>query len=315
MISVLIPTRNAAVRTMLTCQKILSAADATGHDLEIIIVDDASDKAEREALEGFASPRVRVYSNEKNLGRSGTVNHAAALARGRRLLIVDSDCPPASENFFTFHTSTLDAGADASVGRLLRRKNDFWGRYQDRAVARREAQFARGVTYAFTTQNVLIDAEWFVRIGGFDQGYSQYGFEDRDFFIRLTAAGGRVAYTPDAGVIHDDENIRLPSVVKKMCDAGRLTSTYFAQTHPDAYRVLGYGEIDVRQRPWLRPLAKIAGPLSLSLAPLLERVLDRMPFPIARWFAAATTAIAYLYGTSLASPLANAKSSAPSPKR
>lgn len=315
-ISILVPTRNAVARTAATCKAFLAAADATGHDVEIVVVDDESTPDAWYALQRLASDRIRVVRNPRNLGRSGTVNRAASLARGNRLLIVDCDCPPAAPDFFARHAEVLHAGADASVGRLLRRKNDFWGRYQDRAVARREAQFARGMPYAFTSQNVLIDTTWFRHIGGFDEGYAQYGFEDRDFFIRLAAAGARIAYSPEAGVIHDDEHIGLPSVARKMRDAGKFTSTYFARTHPGPYRQLGYGALDVRVRPWLWPIAKIAGPLAVWLAPAIERLLGRIPFGIARWIASATTAGSYLYGTSLAPRhYASAEATAPSPKR
>jgi glycosyltransferase involved in cell wall biosynthesis len=298
LVSVVIPSRNSSARALATARRFLAAADAETLHAEVVIVDDGSRADERAALGEAGDKRVRVVLSEANRGRGAAVNLGAATASGGLLLIVDCDCPPASDDFFRAHLANIASGANASIGALLRGNDGFWGRYQDVAVARRERQFAAGTPFAFTSQNVLLDADWFRRIGGFDEGYSRYGFEDRDFFIRLSAAGARIAYAPGAGVVHEDENIRLASIMPKMRDAGEFTSTRFLQCHPVQYRQLGYAAIDVRARPWLLPVGAWLGRAAMSLGPRLDPWLPRLPFACAALLAKAMTALAYMHGTS-----------------
>jgi GT2 family glycosyltransferase len=297
MLSIIIPSHNAASRTLETARRYLQAASHVGDEVEILIVDDGSRAEERKLLLSEDNDRIRVIETQANLGRGGAVNFGAQASRGEHLLIVDCDCPPALPTFLAEHLRAMAAGADASVGHLQRRCDDFWGHYQDCAVERRERQFANGISYAFTSQNVMINAHWFGRIGGFDTAYTKYGFEDRDFFIRLASAGARIVYTPDAAVIHDDENIRLATISLKMRDAGAFSAPYFAQHHPREYVQLGYAALDARRRPWLRPVGLIVGGAAMTAAPRLDAWLLRMPFTMGRAIASAVTALAYLNGT------------------
>jgi glycosyltransferase involved in cell wall biosynthesis len=298
MLSIVIPCHNAgrrAIETALRYQDIARQADCP--PIEILIVDDASAEPERNLLVFDQESPVRIIDTPINLGRGGAVNFGARAARGDRLLIVDCDCPPAGTSFLHDHLRALELGADASVGRLQRRRDDFWGFYQDRAVRRRERQFENGMPYAFTSQNLMIAASWFRRIGGFDEAYKHYGFEDRDFFIRLAEAGARIAYTPSAAVIHDDVNIFLTTVVPKMRKAGAITSAYFSKQHPSEYARLGYAAIDVSVRPWLRPLAMTVGKIAFSAAPLIDWWLPRRPFALARILASAASGFSFMVGT------------------
>lgn len=303
MISIIIPTHNAAARTRATAAHYLSAADMSKSIVEVVVVDDGSRVDERGALQANADPRVRFVMKETNLGRGGAINAGAHVAAGKWLLIVDCDCPPASLDFFIEHKHALQAGADISIGSLKSSGNNFWSRYQNEAVLRRQSQFAAGYFYAFTTSNVLLNAEWFKRVGGFDTAYARYGFEDRDLFIRLIEAGARIAYTPTAGVVHEDENLRLATILSKMRDAGEFTAARFQHNNPEAYRVLGYAAIDARLHPWLRPVSWVLGRLVFTIAPYLDPLLERLPFPIAKSAAKMMTAIAFLHGTAHPAPL------------
>jgi len=297
-ISLIIPTRNAAARTRDTVKKFLEAARTSDTLLEVIVVDDESRHDERTALREMLDGYAKTVLMQSNVGRGGAINAGALEAAGDLFLIVDCDCPPATADFFHHHLSAIGAGADVSVGALRSRGRDFWSRYQDQAVARRERQFANGMRYAFTSQNVVVKASWFKRIGGFDQSYSRYGFEDRDFFIQLADAGANIVYIPAAGVIHDDTNIRMATIAPKMREAGEFTAPPFRRKHPAAYRALGYAAIDAQLHPWLRPIGIVCGRPIVALARHLDPWLERLPFMLAKGMAKIATALAYLSGTS-----------------
>lgn len=297
MITVVVPTHNAADRTRATVERFLQAAHTSGDTIEVIVVDDGSNETERNALNLLCDGRIRIIRNDINLGRAGARNIGAKAAKGRWLLIVDCDCPPAAGDFFFRHMQALKSGAHVSVGPLLSRRDDFWGKYQDSATARRQDQVAAGRLYVLTSANIFMGATWFKQIGGFDERYRKYGFEDRDFFLRLIAAGARISCTDRAGVIHEDDQICLASIAPKMRDAGEFTAHLFSRDHPEAYKILGYAAIDARLHPGLRFVAMTMGRLSVAIAPFLDRWLERLPFPIARTLVKLTSGLAFMYGT------------------
>jgi GT2 family glycosyltransferase len=63
--------------------------------------------------------------------------------------------------------------------------------------------------FAFSVRRVLFD-----RLGGFDEHYSPYGWEDADFCLRARKAGSRIYYAPDMFVIHKGTRVgRGPNAV------------------------------------------------------------------------------------------------------
>src|SRR5690606_9894692 len=95
-------------------------------------------------------------------------------------------------------------GAVASIGPVVGIGRGFWHAFQVRSSARRAALHGRGVPYAGSTQNLMVRRDCFEVIGGFDEAYRAYGFEDRDFLIRL-AAHGPIAWANDALIEHHDD--------------------------------------------------------------------------------------------------------------
>lgn len=74
-------------------EAVCSILGQTLKDLELLIVDDASDDATPELLAGFAKAdaRVRVLTNEVNTGTCAATNRALGVARGRYIAIADAD--------------------------------------------------------------------------------------------------------------------------------------------------------------------------------------------------------------------------------
>lgn len=89
-VSVLMTAYN---REVFITQAIESVLASTFRDFELIIVDDCSKDQTVEKAKVYArqDSRIRVYSNQKNLGDYPNRNRAAELAQGRYLKYVDSD--------------------------------------------------------------------------------------------------------------------------------------------------------------------------------------------------------------------------------
>ena len=88
-----------------------SALSQTYRSLEVVVVDDASTDGTLERVRELHDPRIRLYSNSRNLGHSGNWNRSLSLARGRliKFLCADDvlypDCLEAMVAPFTAHPS------------------------------------------------------------------------------------------------------------------------------------------------------------------------------------------------------------------
>ena len=70
---------------------IRSILQQTIQNFEIIVVDDASIDGSREIVSGFGDPRIRLLSNERNMGGAWSYNRAVKAARGEWLVNLDAD--------------------------------------------------------------------------------------------------------------------------------------------------------------------------------------------------------------------------------
>jgi len=293
MISTIIPTFNDAEKAINTAKRLKEIAISSNCELEILIVDDGSSAEARKKLQSYSE--FKLILNEKNLGRAVTRNRGASLSTGESLLFIDSDCFPVNNSFLRNHLKALKS-ADISIGPVLPPPdNSFWSKYQKKSAQRRSVLFKKGYYFMMTSANFMIKTKLFNALRGFDPSYSRYGFEDRDFFIRAHVAGAKFSLTEDAAVIHKD-NLNLTSVLRKMNEAGKTTSSIFEQRHPLVYRKLGYAAIDTRYNFLMKGIIPFF-PILMHYSTILDKVLEVFPFFISNKMAKLFIAIAYAHGT------------------
>jgi len=105
-VSICIPAYNTARWIV---RAVESALSQTYRSLEVVVVDDASTDGTLERVRELHDPRIRLYSNLRNLGHSGNWNRSLTLARGRyiKFLCADDvlypDCLEAMVPLFTAH--------------------------------------------------------------------------------------------------------------------------------------------------------------------------------------------------------------------
>ena len=77
-------------------EAVRSVLDQSFKDFELLVIDDAGTDDTVACVRGFADPRIRIVSNERNLGQVPSLNRGLALARGRYLARLDQDdaCHP-----------------------------------------------------------------------------------------------------------------------------------------------------------------------------------------------------------------------------
>lgn len=268
-------------------------------DLQILIVDDGSDDGSADRVLALGLPHVRILTQSVNSGRSAARNRGAREAMTDWLLFLDSDCEPVDAGFVLAHLRAVGSGSRLSMGAVIGANDGFWHDYQASAASRRERAAQSGGTALYgSSQNFMVSRAAFIAQGGFDEAYRGYGFEDRDLFLRLAAAGVESVATPDAAVIHRDQ-LALRTVCRKMAEAGGSSAVRFAAEHPEAYVKLGYARLDGRRSRALRFVEPLSTLSVRILVPLFESRLEAwwLPFSIKRRLVRGLTAASYVHGS------------------
>ena len=116
-ISVLIPAWNEGETIGDTIQAVLDS-DYPEDKLEVIVVNDKSSDNTLEEMKKFGD-KVRVVDNEKNLGKSGSLNKIAKMAKGDILAVVDADSYPNKESMRQMVAYFEEEGVGAVTSAIL----------------------------------------------------------------------------------------------------------------------------------------------------------------------------------------------------
>ena len=132
-LSIIIPCYNEKDTVGACLEKVLSIAEGQNFELEIIIVDDASDPEHREKLKEIAAayPHVQILRHEKNRGKGASVKTGILRAGGDFIAVQDADMEYDPADYVTMLSTLLRHNADAVFGsRYLpggkRRVLGFW---------------------------------------------------------------------------------------------------------------------------------------------------------------------------------------------
>lgn len=209
--SVLIPNFNG----MAHLPTVMSALEAqTFQDFERIVIDDASVDQSVAWLEEHY-PQVRLLVNRRNLGFATACNVGAAAARGRFIVLLNSDTEPepgwlgelvqaicrhpeaaifASKLLLFDRRDTIHAAGDALGRDGIPRNRGVWE--PDDARFQREEEVFGACGGAATIRRDVWQA-----LGGFDEALWMY-LEDADFAMRCRLLGVRTVFVPGARVYH-----------------------------------------------------------------------------------------------------------------
>jgi GT2 family glycosyltransferase len=202
-VSVIVPVRNGA-RSLPPLLRSLEGQSLARERFEVIVVDNGSSDGTAEVAAAHAA--VRVVS-ERIANRSRARNAGAAAAATSLYAFTDADCvarPDWLERLLEGRSS-----APLVAGEVELRVSD-----RPNAIERYEALWRFGqrswVEQGWAaTANLLVRAEAFDAIGGFDPTWRHIG-EDVDFCFRARDAGQSLGYCPEAVVEHQGESELRP---------------------------------------------------------------------------------------------------------
>ncbi|MFC7335522.1 glycosyltransferase [Rhodocista pekingensis] len=245
------------------CLRHLVAADLPAW--ELIVVDNASADDTGRLLECCAG--ARIIRNGDNLGFLQAVNQAAEVARGRFLLLLNSDAFLAPDAVRLALETASDPAVGAVGGRIVLPDGSLqeagsivWNDGTCKGYGRGghplagPYMFRRTVDYC-SGAFLLFRREVFERLGRFDTAFSPAYYEETDFCLRLWAAGLAVVYDPRVRVNH----LEFGSSEKRdhALELQRRNRGLFAAKHRDALARRQPPGADLAGRVWPPPVRRV----------------------------------------------------------
>jgi N-acetylglucosaminyl-diphospho-decaprenol L-rhamnosyltransferase len=213
-------------------QQCLQAVARLGPGVEAIVVDNASSDASAALIAQHSAhsatagtPPVRGLYFAQNCGFSRAVNIAAQATQAEYLLLLNPDTQlPRQALDALLHALEADPALWAAGGRQVDAQGhlqlavgahpsyttELLRRFVQRRLDRRSLGVGRALDFLLrkpqqvcwvAASALLVRRTAFERLGGFDERFFLY-FEDIDFCLRLRRAGGKIAYVPQASLLH-----------------------------------------------------------------------------------------------------------------
>lgn len=193
------------------CVEALRAGREDEHPIEILVVDNGSTDGSAEWL--AEQDDLILVANDENLGAPRARNQATVHARGAWIAYLDGDVfvPAGWLSRALYHgavdprvgTVALVANRASKHQQVPYEGTDSREDIEAFATARHAELERRGLDCdLFTSLAVLVRREVIDHIGGFDERFSPWGFEDDDLALRVRFAGWRNRVALDTFVYH-----------------------------------------------------------------------------------------------------------------
>jgi rhamnosyltransferase len=221
MVSVILPTINAGE----TIGKLLSTINNQTVNCELIVIDSSSSDGTPEIAGSYGAEVISIERTAFNHG--GARNHAARHSQGDIIVFFTQDALPYDEYCIERLIKPLEqADVAASYGRQIPRGDAKPTERFARIFNYPEIPLIKGLeqvpelgikTFFFSNVFSAIRRQEFERFGGFPDNIIM--FEDMIYAAKLVVNGFRIAYVPEAKVIHS-HNYSLAGQFKRYYCAG-----------------------------------------------------------------------------------------------
>jgi glycosyltransferase involved in cell wall biosynthesis len=202
--SVLIPSYDNK-DDLLPCIECLREQSFPHDRFEVVVVLDGSTDGSREALCGLSTPFRLQVIEQPNAGRAAALNRAAAAARGRLLIVTDSDIL-VHPDFVRSHVDA-HAAADVVIGPIPlsdRSPVNFltegvrrWAERHEESMRQRKGGFSCSEIYG---ANLSIRKDHFDALGGYRVDLRRT--EDFQLGKKILLAGHSIVFCPEARAEH-----------------------------------------------------------------------------------------------------------------
>ncbi|MEX3611273.1 glycosyltransferase family A protein [Rothia sp. LK2588] len=282
--AVIIPTRGGAA-------KLHYPLDALEHQTEknfqVIVVCDGDIDGTAEVVEDYRARRVlniEAIVFEENRGRSTALNAGHRAADADVLIRCDDDLEPGPD-FVAQHVAHHEGDRETGVVGLVRNI------YPDNSYARaygysRDEKF-RADAYAtapdrrwhFWNANASLTRTMFEKLGGYDERYRRYGWEDVDMGYMMHRAGAEILLVPELESNHHIAATTSSMRATRALHSGAARATFVEKHGQDVLPTPNPAGLWGKA---VKTAAAVTTERTINLAGRgIDRVADKLPRPVA----------------------------------
>lgn len=263
LVSVVIATHNRA-SILRHCLEALRHQTERLDSVEVVVVDDGSTDATESVVRTYERHLPLLYVRIHRAGPSVARNEGIRRSRAEILLFIDSDIV-ASPQLVSEHLRPHERCAN-----LVVTGPSIWVSSLERLP--RRARLWDLSTAPFAAGNASVRREHALKAGLFDEGFTELGWEDIEFGIRLKKLGLRVQFNPRAIGYHYKPGLPdYQAVVDYARQQGRMAVRFYRKHRiPEVALATGLN-------PWAMAIDRLAsvGDWDLRLATRLHRFAGR----------------------------------------
>ncbi|MGC5049176.1 glycosyltransferase family 2 protein [Micrococcus porci] len=285
--SVIVPSRGGAQRLPRLIGALAAQEDAPPFEVHVVVDGDVDGAEAVLAQVAAEHPGLELSWTVfgENRGRVAALNAGADATSGRILIRADDDLEP-GPHYIRDHVAAHAGGPGGAIGLYLNileptAYQSAYGDHQD--VLHREHAYALPTDQQWRhwAGNVSVPRSLHEELGGYDADYRRYGYEDIDYGYRLHAAGYPVRILPQLATKHHAAAVTTHSKAKRALHAGSARQTFIGKH--------GAGALGGNRAPSGLWGAAVRGLAAVTTEPLLDvtsRLVDRtasvLPVPVAR---------------------------------
>lgn len=256
-------------------------------DAEAVVIDDGS-RADFKAIERLYSTKMNLrYVKIRHAGRSAARNRGAREAKGERLLFLGDDV--------IVRPGWLERHLGRGAGQP---KLAVLGPYPFEGAEKYPPAFRHWLDSVhleripdpddvgfefFVTGNLSMDRAMFLEIGGFDERFKVYGWEDIDLGFRFVRAGGKIVYDENAKAAHAHPPMTRRELWRREYESGLTAWQFWMKWQCDEIRFMKFwDERGPQPGPaWRRAAGRVVIGYTERLAPnsaALPRLYERLVY-------------------------------------
>jgi glycosyltransferase involved in cell wall biosynthesis len=166
-------------------ESVESILGQTHTDFELLVIDDGSTDSSREILDSYADNRIRVLTNDRNVGLTGSLNRGLEEARGDLIARQDADDVSEPQRLARQVAYLDDTPSTALVASDYVRIDDDGQGMGERVVPKTATAIRWRLLFlnAFTHSSITMRTEVSRQLGGYDPRYAYA--QDYDLWSRF----------------------------------------------------------------------------------------------------------------------------------
>ncbi len=276
-----IPVLNDSEQAYKTVMKIDS--QEASELVEVILVDDGSEDPIDFTLSEDSKMKFRILRLPKNMGRSAAINKGVEVSSGEFVSFLDVDCEPEA-GYVKGVVASVNDGFELIFGDIKFFNEENFFEDFEKKIQEKRAQVSEQWELELTSACVTVKRDFYDQIEGFSLDFKKYGFEDRDFLIRLKEQFPNINITYDKSlIVNHTDSTTLETYLTKFYLSGRYNAEVFRLKHPTSYNLMNYSKIDINTAPViLQVLPTILIEFMITIiSPIFKVIFKNFPLPFA----------------------------------